>query len=185
MILRLLCILYTLTISNVYADDKFYTELAKHSERAQCILILQHFLGANYSTDNKLEERINICVAIIQQSLDPVDALATAWRESNFTDVVDHTNSSYGPLQFIKSHWCDEKRWGFINCDTITRGIWVHNYHVKTIRNERTRFCAYIGTKSCYSVKIDKMWDEHQLRKKRIKKRYYFKKLLETQFEIQ
>ena len=175
MILRLLCILYLFTISNLYADDKFYSELAKYYDRAQCIVILQHFLGTNYNADQKLEERINICTTIINNSDDVIDALATAWRESNFTNVVDYTGSSYGPLQFIKTHWCDEKRWGLVNCEPIERGIWVHNYHYKTIKNERIRFCAYIGAKDCYSEKIQNMWDEHQSRKKRIKKRFYFK----------
>jgi hypothetical protein len=169
MILRLLCILYLSTISNVYADDKFYSELAKYYDRAQCIIILQHFLGVNYSIDQKLD----ICTTIIKHSDDVIDALATAWRESNFTNVVDYTGSSYGPLQFIKTHWCDEKRWGPVNCEPIQRGIWVHNYHFKTIKNERKRFCAYIGAKDCFSPKIDNMWKQHQSRKRQIKKRFY------------
>ena len=123
----------------------------------------------------KLEERINTCATIIKTSLDPIDALATAWRESNFLDVVDHTNTSYGPMQFIKALWCDEKTWGIVDCDHLKRGIWVHNFHFQKYKNERTRFCAYIGAKDCSSNKIHIKWHEHLRRKKAIKKLYVFK----------
>jgi hypothetical protein len=164
-----------LTCGTLCADDKFYTTLAKYSERAQCIVILQYFLSSNYDYDTKLEERINTCATIIKTSLDPIDALATAWRESNFLDVVDHTNTSYGPMQFIKALWCDEKTWGIVDCDHLKRGIWVHNFHFQKYKNERTRFCAYIGAKDCSSNKIHVKWQEHLKRRKAIKKLYVFR----------
>lgn len=95
------------------------------------------------------KSRIEVCEDItheaITQNVDPILAVAVAWRESAFIRTASSNKGAVGPMQVIPRFWCREKP-----CDYIEAGVRALKYYTKRYGVEHG-LCAYFSGKPCSS----------------------------------
>ncbi len=123
-----------------------------------CAFMLRALLPAdmNYETDPDWEERVQVCFEVhfsaVQQDIDPIAALAVAWRESNWTAAPENRWGCIGPMQIKWRYWCqnEDDVWsltradGYLEtCDLVDRGVFALRYYINREPTLRRAFCSY------------------------------------------
>jgi hypothetical protein len=130
----------------------------------KCESLIGNMLNDSFwKSDKQRNERIQICVKIIESSVSSnIDfklSLAIAWHESRFT----YADNGYclGPLQIKTKYWCENKNGEWSEhkadgyeptCDLIHRGVFAIKYWSdKRGEGSKRMLCAYAGSPDCIS----------------------------------
>lgn len=104
-------------------------------------------IAAKTEAHTKVQSRAEVCVDVaseaLHQGVDPVLAVAVAWRESAWTRGAVSKAGAVGPMQVIPRFWCKSKP-----CDYIEAGVRALKYYTEK-HGEQGGLCAYLSGKPC------------------------------------
>lgn len=125
-------------------------------------------------TNTMVEHRVSVChdvgVEAIMQDVDPVLAIAVAWRESAFIRTAKSSAGAVGPMQVLPRFWCKGSP-----CNLVKAGIDALKHYTSKY-GIKSGLCAYFSGRPCSRApksatryqksvlsiedKFEKHWDE-------------------------
>ena len=109
-----------------------------------CVSLFCGLLTAEMSSPLK---RQSVCEDVMEeadrQGVEPLLAVAVAWRESALTRNAKSSAGAVGPMQVIPRFWCKSKP-----CDYIEAGVRALKYYTGRYGVQRG-LCAYLTGKPC------------------------------------
>ena len=108
-------------------------------------------IAAKTEAHTNVQSRAEVCVDVaseaLHQGVDPLLAVAVAWRESAWTRSAVSKAGAVGPMQVIPRFWCKSKP-----CDYIEAGIRALKYYTERY-GKHAGLCAYFSGRPCKKAK--------------------------------